>query len=200
MTTFDKKLYHNATHVTHFIRVHAIQWQDGMAHPLVSMQKEEEGGDQEWPFVMVTRETHDIYGSSDIEPRPKMIHPNDWIVIHGDDTIEVMSHITFIQRFVPVELEPLEDIVEDYGAELLKHMEAAEALANALEGMHRLCVSREVEAAMMNGCGSCHKCLNRPDLGFLNPINLRMIVCKTCGSKRCSRAADHDSRCVTMEY
>lgn len=46
-------------------------------------------------------------------------------------------------------------------------------------------------------CGNCHRCLEgkRDDYGF--PVAAtRMILCPTCGNKRCPRATDHELTCT----
>jgi DNA-directed RNA polymerase subunit RPC12/RpoP len=46
---------------------------------------------------------------------------------------------------------------------------------------------------------NCHRCIKEFDLtdGHGLPISAsRMIVCKTCGNKRCPKAADHRLACT----
>lgn len=49
------------------------------------------------------------------------------------------------------------------------------------------------------GCGGCFKCLegkpSRYGLPF-SATNDRMILCPTCGNKRCPRATDHRLACT----
>lgn len=45
-------------------------------------------------------------------------------------------------------------------------------------------------------CDSCFTCLDRPAWGQTNPTNLRMILCSTCGNKRCPHATDHLLPCT----
>ena len=45
-------------------------------------------------------------------------------------------------------------------------------------------------------CNACIHCLDQPSLGFDNPAMQRMILCPTCGNKRCPRATHHDNRCT----
>jgi hypothetical protein len=54
-----------------------------------------------------------------------------------------------------------------------------------------------VRATVDHGCKNCHRCLDsvRNEYGF--PITLsRMIVCATCGNKRCPHATDHKLKCT----
>ena len=47
-------------------------------------------------------------------------------------------------------------------------------------------------------CDSCWRCLEKvprdPDDWFNHPTN-RMILCPTCGNKRCPKATDHRNAC-----
>ena len=43
------------------------------------------------------------------------------------------------------------------------------------------------------GCG-CHRCVDSIDRATRGPA--WMIVCPTCGNKRCPRASDHDLACT----
>lgn len=48
-----------------------------------------------------------------------------------------------------------------------------------------------------HSCGNCYRCLDgvRNEYGF--PVTTsRMIVCKTCGNKRCPHATDHKLKCT----
>jgi len=52
-----------------------------------------------------------------------------------------------------------------------------------------------------NGCGNCHACLDgvtvEAGFGFVLPASsTRMILCPTCGNKRCPRASDHRLACT----
>jgi len=49
-------------------------------------------------------------------------------------------------------------------------------------------------------CGNCHKCIEIFDIrgtvfGWLLS-NERMILCQTCGNKRCPKASDHELECT----
>ena len=48
----------------------------------------------------------------------------------------------------------------------------------------------------MTKCGNCHKCLAGVMLGGLPVTAQRMIVCPTCGNKRCPKASDHTLACT----
>jgi len=47
-------------------------------------------------------------------------------------------------------------------------------------------------------CGNCHFCLQgvRNEYGF-PVVASRMIVCSTCGNKRCPHATDHRLQCTS---
>jgi hypothetical protein len=47
-------------------------------------------------------------------------------------------------------------------------------------------------------CGNCHMCLvGKFDPGSDIPIRFtRMILCPTCGNKRCPKATDHEMTCT----
>jgi len=47
----------------------------------------------------------------------------------------------------------------------------------------------------MTSC-PCFTCQDHPELGLQNPTARRMIVCPTCGNKRCPRATHHDQACT----
>jgi hypothetical protein len=47
-----------------------------------------------------------------------------------------------------------------------------------------------------HNCGKCYDCLDNPKLGFLNPIQSQMILCETCGNKRCPHATNHNNKCT----
>jgi len=56
-----------------------------------------------------------------------------------------------------------------------------------------------VESVVMR-CGMpCHRCIRELDLrdhtGSLPLNNVRMILCETCGNKRCPHASDHRLAC-----
>lgn len=53
-----------------------------------------------------------------------------------------------------------------------------------------------LERTLGRGCGDCYVCLHQPRLGFMNPTNRRMVVCRKCGNKRCPRATDHRLDCT----
>lgn len=42
----------------------------------------------------------------------------------------------------------------------------------------------------------CRHCLDEPSMGLNNPALQRMILCPTCGNKRCPRASNHDHACT----
>lgn len=44
----------------------------------------------------------------------------------------------------------------------------------------------------------CHKCFHLPveDENYLTYLRQRMILCPTCGNKRCPKATDHDLECT----
>ncbi len=50
--------------------------------------------------------------------------------------------------------------------------------------------------AYLAPCGACHDCLHDPSLGFANPTASRMILCPTCGNKRCPKATNHKYDCT----
>ena len=46
-------------------------------------------------------------------------------------------------------------------------------------------------------CEHCHKCLEGKLNEFGWPItSMRMILCPTCGNKRCPKATDHELECT----
>jgi hypothetical protein len=48
-------------------------------------------------------------------------------------------------------------------------------------------------------CGNCHMCLagkRHPDMPAFLITSTRMIVCPTCGCKRCPKASDHRLACT----
>jgi len=47
-----------------------------------------------------------------------------------------------------------------------------------------------------HNCNWCRDCLDDPQLGFLNPVVTRMILCETCGNKRCPHATNHNNKCT----
>jgi hypothetical protein len=54
-----------------------------------------------------------------------------------------------------------------------------------------------IRATVDQNCKNCYRCLDgvRNDYGF--PItSSRMIVCATCGNKRCPHATDHKLKCT----
>ena len=48
---------------------------------------------------------------------------------------------------------------------------------------------------MGESCGKCWDCLDDPSKGLSNPVNAQMILCPTCGNKRCPRATSHRLEC-----
>ena len=53
---------------------------------------------------------------------------------------------------------------------------------------------------MMNGAKqpaicACFTCIDKPELGILNPTRY-MVVCATCGNKRCPAATSHEYECT----
>ncbi len=46
------------------------------------------------------------------------------------------------------------------------------------------------------GCGRCYTCLDDPSRGIRNPTMSQMVVCPTCGNKRCPKATHHDLTCT----
>ena len=46
------------------------------------------------------------------------------------------------------------------------------------------------------GCSNCYTCLDRPELVFANPTLTQMILCSTCGNKRCPKATNHINNCT----
>lgn len=55
--------------------------------------------------------------------------------------------------------------------------------------------SKHADPADTSGCG-CRACVDRPELGMLNPTVCRMIGCSLCGNKRCPHATHHDNECT----
>lgn len=49
---------------------------------------------------------------------------------------------------------------------------------------------RTLESLRAGNCG-CHRCLEERD-----EIRVHMIVCPTCGNKRCPKASDHELACT----
>ena len=48
-----------------------------------------------------------------------------------------------------------------------------------------------------SNCGNCHKCLRgKSDPEGFPVIAMRMILCPTCGNKRCPKASDHTLACT----
>lgn len=45
-------------------------------------------------------------------------------------------------------------------------------------------------------CNKCFDCLDDPSLGLENPALQKMIVCQTCGNKRCRKAKNHSEVCT----
>lgn len=87
------------------------------------------------------------------------------------------------------------DAERDHFAALLELGDACLAMI-ARNGVAVSPVEGLEEAAFgSRGCG-CHACLDDPSLGWLNPTNRLMIVCPTCGYKRCPRATHHDNPCT----
>jgi hypothetical protein len=46
-------------------------------------------------------------------------------------------------------------------------------------------------AAIRDGACGCHRCIQ--DRGH---VSMHMVVCSTCGNKRCPKAADHTLTCT----
>lgn len=45
-------------------------------------------------------------------------------------------------------------------------------------------------------CGNCHKCLEGKTTEHSIPLSMtRMLLCPSCGNKRCPRATDHNLPC-----
>jgi hypothetical protein len=44
-------------------------------------------------------------------------------------------------------------------------------------------------------CG-CFRCLNDPSKDLQNPTTLKLVVCVTCGHKRCPKGTWHGFRCT----
>lgn len=52
-----------------------------------------------------------------------------------------------------------------------------------------------------NDCNNCRACLKDKAVKILGgkvevPAVVRMIVCPTCGNKRCQKASDHELACT----
>lgn len=45
-------------------------------------------------------------------------------------------------------------------------------------------------------CEKCYSCLDDRSAGLENPVFYRMIVCESCGNKRCPKATDHEIKCT----
>lgn len=45
-------------------------------------------------------------------------------------------------------------------------------------------------------CNNCYDCLNKSELGLMNPVNSQMILCEICGNKRCPHATNHNNNCT----
>ena len=49
-------------------------------------------------------------------------------------------------------------------------------------------------------CGNCHRCLDGRTVdiyGIRIPVvTTRMVLCPTCGNKRCPKATDHENGCT----
>jgi len=45
-------------------------------------------------------------------------------------------------------------------------------------------------------CKQCYTCLDDRSLGFQNPVMCRMILCPSCGNKRCPKATFHGNECT----
>lgn len=45
-------------------------------------------------------------------------------------------------------------------------------------------------------CAACIRCLGAPEFGIENPVVCRMVLCATCGNKRCPKATDHRNECT----
>lgn len=48
----------------------------------------------------------------------------------------------------------------------------------------------------VGGCLACYGCLRRLPLEDLRHPIYRMVVCPTCGNKRCPRATNHELACT----
>ena len=55
---------------------------------------------------------------------------------------------------------------------------------------------RAKEDEMRTNCGACFVCLDDPSKGFDNPTMKRMILCPSCGNKRCPHADSHVFQCT----
>jgi hypothetical protein len=53
------------------------------------------------------------------------------------------------------------------------------------------CIIERTHKSMAAGLCGCWRCLHER-----NEMRLRMIVCPTCGNKRCPKASDHDLTCT----
>lgn len=62
--------------------------------------------------------------------------------------------------------------------------------------VHEIVLKQPLEV-VTNQCGICHKCLEGHTTEQGLPITMmRMILCPTCGNKRCPHATDHNLDCT----
>ena len=48
----------------------------------------------------------------------------------------------------------------------------------------------------VTNCSNCHECLKGQSVDGWPVTSMRMIVCPTCGNKRCPKATDHVHDCT----
>jgi hypothetical protein len=53
-----------------------------------------------------------------------------------------------------------------------------------------------LEAVFPGYCGQCHDCLDKAQTSTLERLFRGMVLCVTCGNKRCPKATNHGNACT----